>query len=365
MRLDNNPNALTPRTSPEGRPPYASRTAAQKQGTKAKPAKAGKPNRRTSAAAPRGSLYEEVTAKIIAQLEDGIFPWVQPWSAANAVPGLPRNAVTGRAYSGVNVLILWGAVIERSFSSQDWLTFKQALAAGGCVRKGEKGQTICFANRFTPDAEKKRANSEGGGNDAAQSIPFLKRFTVFNAAQCDGLVPSVLASIAADPVPLPERQLIADAEHLISASAVRARSMTPRKIMCRYRRNWPLPPRSIITEQPCTNSATGPATLRAWRGHSAAALATRLMRVKNCAPNWPRRSYVLRLVSCQRCAMPIISARGFKSCARIVAPFSKPPAKPARQRIFCWRSRPTALHQTERCLSRQRHDKQINQPATA
>jgi antirestriction protein ArdC len=64
--------------------------------------------------APRVSLYDEVTAKIIAQLEAGRFPWAQPWSSAAAVPGLPRNAVSGRPYSGVNVLILWGAVIEGS-----------------------------------------------------------------------------------------------------------------------------------------------------------------------------------------------------------------------------------------------------------
>ena len=61
---------------------------------------------------PRGSLYDEVTASIIAQLEEGVFPWVRPWSKALAAPGLPRNAVTGRAYSGINVLILWGAVME-------------------------------------------------------------------------------------------------------------------------------------------------------------------------------------------------------------------------------------------------------------
>jgi antirestriction protein ArdC len=191
--------------------PCASRTAERRRAKLAKASKAAKPNKRQSATAPRGSLYDEVTAKIIAQLEEGIFPWVQPWSAAGAVPGLPRNAVTGRFYSGVNVLILWGAVIERSFPSQDWLTFKQALAAGGCVRKGEKGETICFADRFTPDAEKQRV--EGSG-DAAQSIPFLKRFTVFNAAQCDGLPPR----IATDAVPPPERHLIADAESLIAAS---------------------------------------------------------------------------------------------------------------------------------------------------
>lgn len=61
---------------------------------------------------PRGALYDAVIARIIAQLEEGVFPWVRPWSTALAAPGLPRNAVTGRAYSGINVLILWGAVIE-------------------------------------------------------------------------------------------------------------------------------------------------------------------------------------------------------------------------------------------------------------
>jgi antirestriction protein ArdC len=89
--------------------------------------------------------------------------------------------------------------------------------AGGCVRKGEKGETICFADRFTPDAEKQRVALEVVG-EGARSIPFLKRFTVFNAAQCDGLSSSILASIAADAAPLPERQLVADAESLIAAS---------------------------------------------------------------------------------------------------------------------------------------------------
>lgn len=181
---------------------------------------AQKIKRRTPTTA-RPSLYDEVTAKIIAQLEAGIFPWVQPWSSAGAVPGLPRNAVTGRAYSGVNVLILWGAVIERSFPSQDWLTFKQALAAGGCVRKGETGETIFYAARFTPDSSKANGAAgsgatEGpsGSGEPQQGIPFLKRFTVFNIAQCEGLP----QRLAADPAPLPERQLVADAESLIAAS---------------------------------------------------------------------------------------------------------------------------------------------------
>ena len=163
----------------------------------------------------RGSLYDEVTAKIIAQLEAGVFPWAQPWNAAAAVPGLPRNAVSGRAYSGVNVLILWGAVIDGCYPSQDWLTFRQALAAGGCVRKGEKGETVFYADRFTPDNGRDQnevgSDSEGG---TPRSIPFLKRFVVFNAAQCDGLP----VRLTADPVPLPARELHERAEALVVAT---------------------------------------------------------------------------------------------------------------------------------------------------
>jgi antirestriction protein ArdC len=163
----------------------------------------------------RASLYDEVTAKIIAQLEAGCFPWAQPWSSAAAVPGLPRNAVSGRPYSGVNVLILWGAVIEGCYLSQDWLTFRQALAAGGCVRKGERGHTIFYADRFTP--ENRGEDGRGGGEGAEgepRSIPFLKRFVVFNAAQCDGLP----ERLTADPTPLPAREQHEGAEALIAAT---------------------------------------------------------------------------------------------------------------------------------------------------
>ena len=65
----------------------------------------------------RTSLYDEITAKIIAELEADRVPWVQPWgTAATKAPlAMPRNAATGRHYSGINVLILWGSVIEHGF----------------------------------------------------------------------------------------------------------------------------------------------------------------------------------------------------------------------------------------------------------
>lgn len=163
----------------------------------------------------RASLYDEVTATIIGQLEEGVFPWVRPWSKAKASLGLPRNAVTKRAYSGINILVLWGAVIEGGYPSQDWLTFRQAQAAGGCVRKGERGRTVFYADRFTPkDADNGQGREQGESGEEVRSIPFLKRFTVFNAAQCDGLPEGLVT----EPAPLPERKLHRAAEDLIAAT---------------------------------------------------------------------------------------------------------------------------------------------------
>jgi antirestriction protein ArdC len=159
------------------------------------------------------SLYDEVTARIIAELEAGRAPWVQPWGRpGGSGPGLPRNALTGRPYSGVNILILWGAVIAGGWPSQGWLTFRQAIQAGGAVRKGERGTTVVYADRFTPETEKVRARETG---DEARAVAFLKRFTVFNIAQIDGL-----DRLAPDPAPLPDRELVPVAEHLIAASGV-------------------------------------------------------------------------------------------------------------------------------------------------
>ena len=163
----------------------------------------------------RASLYDEITDKIIAELEAGCVPWVQPWgtSASKAPLAIPRNASTDRQYSGINILILWGAAIERGFTGQSWLTFRQALSLGGHVRKGERGITVVYADRFVPKDEKRRARKDG---EEAQAIPFLKRFTVFNTDQCEEL-PDNIATAA----PPPQLGMIEPAiEALIKASGI-------------------------------------------------------------------------------------------------------------------------------------------------
>ena len=162
----------------------------------------------------RASLYSEVTNRIIAELEEGRLPWVQPWDSAACGCTMPQNAGTARKYSGINVLILWAEVIAKGYSSQRWLTYRQAEAAGGNVRRGEKGTVICYADRFTPKAEAEAARGE---DREARQVAFLKRFVVFNVDQCEGLPEGYISPmVSPDPV-----LAIAEADGLIAASGAR------------------------------------------------------------------------------------------------------------------------------------------------
>jgi antirestriction protein ArdC len=96
---------------------------------------------------------------------------------------------------------------------QSWLTFRQALALGGNVRKGERGTTVVYADRFIPDDEKRRARDTG---EDAQAIPFLKRFTVFNSAQCENLPEDVAIGTPPPPPCLIEPRV----EALIQATGI-------------------------------------------------------------------------------------------------------------------------------------------------
>ena len=136
---------------------------------------------------------------------------MQPRAGVSAPIGLPSNAAAGRAYNGINILILWCAVAERGFTGQKWLTFRQAPAIGAHVRKGEKGTTLVYADRFIPYRERTRAAEIG---DEPEVIPFLKRFTVFNADPCEDLP----ADIAPPPAPIAEDLILPQAEALIRAT---------------------------------------------------------------------------------------------------------------------------------------------------
>ncbi len=131
-------------------------------------------------------IYTQVTNQIIADLENGVTPWAKPWTDAKGIipADMPKNGQSGKDYSGINILLLWASAWSKGYGTGTWLTFKQCKALGGSVIKGEKATTVVYADRFVTSDEKKAAKEEGR---AAQTIPFLKRYSVFNAKQCEDL----------------------------------------------------------------------------------------------------------------------------------------------------------------------------------
>src|SRR5260370_26951814 len=81
-------------------------------------------------------LYSDVSARIVAELERGAAPWIKPWSAT-AGQNVPQNAVSSRPYSGCNIVLLWFAR-DRGWATPRFLTFKQAIEAGGNAPKGDQ-----------------------------------------------------------------------------------------------------------------------------------------------------------------------------------------------------------------------------------
>lgn len=132
--------------------------------------------------APRVDIYARITDRIVADLEKGVRPWMQPWRSTNAVGRVTRPLRhNSLPYSGMNVLLLWSEAIARGFANPMWMTFKQALELGGAVRKGETGSTVVFASRFT------KTETDAAGEELDREIPFLKAYSVFNVDQIEGL----------------------------------------------------------------------------------------------------------------------------------------------------------------------------------
>jgi antirestriction protein ArdC len=133
-------------------------------------------------ASPRADIYSRVTARIIADLENGVRTWLKPWSVENASGRITRPLrATGQPYNGINVLMLWGDSVSKGFSCPIWMTYRQASELGANVRKGEHGSPVVYADRI----ERKETNANG--EDVETAIPFLKGYTVFNCEQIEGL----------------------------------------------------------------------------------------------------------------------------------------------------------------------------------
>jgi antirestriction protein ArdC len=135
-------------------------------------------------------LYQQVTDKIIAELEAGTIPsWVKNWSGE---AGSDCNVITKKTYSGINTIILGMS----GFKSPYWGTYKQWVSIGAQVSKGSKGTHIIF---YSPVENGSKITEAG---EVKNYSYILKSYTVFNAEQVSGFeapalpVPKVFNNIA-------------------------------------------------------------------------------------------------------------------------------------------------------------------------
>ena len=154
----------------------------------------------------KSSTYEQVTQQIIEAIEAGVGIWRKPWdtssvalNASNTAPVelRPQN-VTGRAYRGINIVMLWAAAQRKGYATNLWGTYKQWQAQGAQVRKGEKAAMVVFWKPFEYAATQAMSEQEHSGtqedpdntNKKTKSGFLIRVSAVFNLAQVDGYKPA-------------------------------------------------------------------------------------------------------------------------------------------------------------------------------
>lgn len=121
-------------------------------------------------------IFQTITDKIIVQMEQGIIPWNKPWVCAGGC----ISHVTGRSYSILNQLMLG--------VSGEYITYDQAIAEGGHVRKGEKGHMIVFWKPLDKKDEHGQPVIDPDTGEV-EKIFYLRYYTVFHISQCEGILP--------------------------------------------------------------------------------------------------------------------------------------------------------------------------------
>jgi antirestriction protein ArdC len=144
----------------------------------------------------RHDVYEAITDRVIAVIEEGAGQWQMPWHRAGV--RLPRNALTQKPYRGVNVVALWAAADACGYSSGFWATYKQWRDLKAQVRKGERASLIVFWKESEQEIE-----DQTTGKRKTEKTFFARASWVFNEGQVEGWTSPVA----------PERNLVQVLDH--------------------------------------------------------------------------------------------------------------------------------------------------------
>ena len=163
----------------------------------------------------------QVADELMEQIKAGVAPWQKPWKPGEKC--ISENLATGKSYTGGNSIYLMSRGIRQGHGDNRWGTYKQIEAAGGHVRKGERGTKVLFytdrARTPAKDGAGKPLKDKDGKpvyEEYRRSHPVVRQYTVFNVEQADGL--NLPPREAQAP---PEWKAHADAEAVIGGSGVR------------------------------------------------------------------------------------------------------------------------------------------------
>lgn len=130
----------------------------------------------------QNEIRERITNRIVESLKQGKIPWRRPWTEVPNPAKLPTNYVSKRAYSGINVPLLWLTEHERDYPVSYWASFQQWRSMGASVKKGEKATGIVFYRQVKKTVEREN------GETKVESFPLMRTWSVFNIAQVEGEV---------------------------------------------------------------------------------------------------------------------------------------------------------------------------------
>lgn len=132
------------------------------------------------------NIYDQITEKVVAQLENGIIPWQKPWQNAAKGADVAISHETGKPYSELNQMLL-------GWRAGEWLTWKQVHAEGGRIKNGAKAEQVVFWSRVNK-IEKEAICDENGDEIGIRDVitgsyMVLKGYPVFHISDTEGIEP--------------------------------------------------------------------------------------------------------------------------------------------------------------------------------
>ncbi len=127
-------------------------------------------------------VYQLVTEQIIQQLETAIqqgtaAPWCKPWNS-NTVP---INHISGKAYRGINLLLLPD---NSEYITWSQLCDLQKHSPELKLKKGAKSHMVVYFS--FKDSKKETVNTDGQIEEKQVQIPFLRYYRVFSIGDVEG-----------------------------------------------------------------------------------------------------------------------------------------------------------------------------------